>query len=127
MGEGRYARGWECLAHVKADAGQPLVEGLAGIAPDLARWVVEFAFGEVISRPGLDLRTRELVTVAALTAMGNAPSQLRVHVAGALNSGATREEVVEAILQMAVYAGFPAALNGITVAREVFEERDAAA
>ena len=62
--------------------------------------------------------------MAALTAMGNATPQLKVHIQGALNVGATRTEVVEVIMQMAVYAGFPAALNGLFAAREVFAADD---
>jgi 4-carboxymuconolactone decarboxylase len=90
----------------------------------LGRYIIEFAFGDIYARPGLDLKLREIATVAALTALGNAQPQLKVHIHGALNVGCTREEVVEVILQMAVYAGFPAALNGVTAAKEVFQERD---
>jgi 4-carboxymuconolactone decarboxylase len=76
-----------------------------------------------MARPGLDKRSRQLATVAALTAMGTAMPQLKVHIHGALNVGCEPDEIVEAILQMAVYAGFPAAINGLNVAREVFQER----
>ncbi len=87
-------------------------------------WVLEFALGQVWSRPALDLRTRSLCTVAALTALGRHTS-LRTHVRGALGNGASREEVIEAILHMAVYSGFPAALDGLAAAREVFAGLDA--
>ena len=70
------------------------------------------------------MKSRELATVAALTALGNAPLQLKSHIDGALNAGWSRQEIVEAIMQMAVYAGFPAALNGLYAAKEVFAERD---
>jgi 4-carboxymuconolactone decarboxylase len=96
---------------------------LADIAPDFARYVVEFPFGDIYTRPGLDLRTRELATVAALTAMGTAPGQLGIHIHGALNVGCSRTEILEAIIQMVVFAGFPAVLNGLAVAREVFASR----
>ena len=76
------------------------------------------------SRPGLDLKSREISTVAALTAMGTALPQLKVHVHGALNVGCSPQEIIEVMIQMAVYAGFPAALNGIFVAKEVFDERN---
>ena len=76
------------------------------------------------SRPGLDLKSREIATVAALTAMGTALPQLKVHVHGALNVGCSPQEIIEVMIQMAVYAGFPAALNGIFVAKEVFDERN---
>lgn len=74
-------------------------------------------------RPGLALCTRELTTISALTALGNAQPQLKVHIEGALNVGCKPEEIVEVIIQMAVYAGFPSALNGISAAREVFNKR----
>ena len=77
----------------------------------------------MVARPQLPLQTRELVTVGALTALGNAQPQLKAHIRGALNAGCTPREVLEVIMQMAVYAGFPAALNGLTAAREVFAER----
>lgn len=120
----RYQQGWQKLAEVDGKAGEQVIESLKDIAPDLARYVIEFPFGDIYSRPGLDLKSREIATVAALTALGNAQPQLKVHIHGALNVGCTREEVVEVITQMAVYAGFPAALNGIFAAKEVFAERD---
>ncbi len=121
----RYANGWEKLKEIDGDAGEKVIESLKDIAPDLGRYIIEFAFGDIYARPGMDLKSREIATVAALTALGNAQPQLKVHIHGALNVGCTRTEVVETILQMAVYAGFPAALNGITAAKEVFQERDA--
>ncbi|MDQ0017032.1 4-carboxymuconolactone decarboxylase [Variovorax boronicumulans] len=116
----RYARGLAKLQEIDGEGGVKVVESLADIAPDFARLLIEFPFGDVYSRPGLDLRSREIAVVAALTAMGNAAPQLKVHIQGALNVGVTRTEVIEIIMQMAVYAGFPAALNGLTAAREVF-------
>lgn len=121
----RYQRGWQKLAEVDGHAGEQVIESLKEIAPDLARYIIEFPFGDIYSRPGLDLKSREIATIAALTALGNAQPQLRVHIHGALNVGCTRQEVVEVIIQMAVYAGFPAALNGIFAAKEVFADRDA--
>jgi 4-carboxymuconolactone decarboxylase len=83
------------------------VNSLAGIAPDFATYLIEFSFGDIYSRPDLNLRSREIATVAALTAMGNATPQLKVHIEASLNVGLTRAEIVEVIMQMAVYAGFP--------------------
>jgi 4-carboxymuconolactone decarboxylase len=124
MDKDRYTRGLEKLKEIDGEAGERVIQSLKDIAPDLARYVIEFPFGDVYSRPGLDLKSREVATVAALTALGNAAPQLKVHIHGALNVGCSREEIVEIIIQMAVYAGFPAALNGIFAAREVFRERD---
>ncbi|WP_175253045.1 carboxymuconolactone decarboxylase family protein [Pseudomonas sp. BMW13] len=125
--ESRYQRGLDKLKEIDGEAGERVVESLAGIAPDFARYLVEFPFGDIYSRPGLDLKSREIAVVAALTALGNAAPQLKVHVHGALNVGVSRTEIVETMMQMAVYAGFPAALNGLAVAREVFELRSEAA
>ena len=120
----RYQRGWEKLKEVDGEAGERVIECLKDIAPDFARLLIEFPFGDIYSRPGLDLKSREIAVVAALTALGNATSQLKVHIHGALNVGCTEQEVVEIMMQMAVYAGFPAALNGLLAAKEVFAERD---
>jgi len=122
----RYERGYEKLKEIDGEAGERVIESLKDIAPDLARYTIEFPFGDVYSRPGLDLKSREIATVAALTALGNATPQLKVHIHGALNVGCSRQEVVEIMIQMAVYAGFPAALNGVLAAKEVFQERDRA-
>ncbi|MCX5817857.1 MAG: carboxymuconolactone decarboxylase family protein [Proteobacteria bacterium] len=120
----RYQRGWEKLKEVDGEAGERVVDSLKDIAPDFARLLIEFPFGDIYSRPGLDLKSREIAVVAALTALGNAVPQLKVHIHGALNVGCTRQEVVEVVMQMAVYAGFPSALNGLFAAKEVFKERD---
>lgn len=125
MNNERYARGCQRLAEVDGEAGQQVVDALKDVALDLARYVIEFGFGDVYSRPGLDLRTRELATVAGLAALGHAQPQLKVHVNGALNVGCTPAEVIEVIIQMALYAGFPAALNAAFTAKQVFAERGA--
>lgn len=119
----RHARGMTALNTITGDGAGKMVESLRDIAPELAEWVTDFAYGDVVSRPQLPLTTRELATVAALTALGNAQPQLKAHIKGALNAGCSPREVVEVIMQMAVYAGFPAAINGILAAKDVFAER----
>jgi 4-carboxymuconolactone decarboxylase len=121
--DARFQRGWDALKKIDGEAGERVIESLRDICPELGEVVVSFAFGDVISRPALGMRERELATVAALTTLGNARPQLKVHIGAALNVGCTPKEVVEVILQMAVYAGFPAALNGMFAAKEVFAER----
>lgn len=123
MDQDRFTRGQARLAEVDGDGGEAVIASLADLAPDLGRYIVEFGFGDVYSRPGLDLKTRELATVAALVAMGTATPQLKVHLAGALNVGASTGEIVEIIIQMALYAGFPASLNGVAALRDVLEAR----
>ena len=122
--DARYQRGLARLGEVDREQVGRIVAGLRDIAPDFARYLVEFAFGDIYARPGLDLRTRQIATVAALTALGTAAPQLRVHLHGALNVGCSRDELVEVIMQMAIYAGFPAALNGLAAAKEVFAQRE---
>lgn len=120
----RYQRGWEKLKEVDGEAGERVIESLKDIAPEFARLLIEFPFGDIYSRPGLDLKSREIAVVAALTALGNATPQLKVHIHGALNVGCSEQEIVEIMMQMAVYAGFPAALNGLFAAKEVFADRE---
>jgi 4-carboxymuconolactone decarboxylase len=121
----RHELGELTLSRITGGTGTSVVESLKDIAPDLAEWIIAFSYGDVMSRPGLDLRSRQFATVAALTAMGTAMPQLRVHLHGALNVGCKPSELVEVILQMAVYSGFPSVINALNVAREVFKERGA--
>ncbi|MBH0333203.1 4-carboxymuconolactone decarboxylase [Brevibacillus brevis] len=124
MADIRYEVGSQVMNQVVGESGVHTREFLKGIAPDFERFLVEFPFGDIYSRPGLDLKSREIATVAALTALGYAIPQLKVHINGALNVGWTKEEIMEIMMQMAVYAGFPAALNGLNAAKEVFTARN---
>jgi 4-carboxymuconolactone decarboxylase len=120
----RYTAGRKKLKSIHGLKAIQAIDGMADIAPDMARFVYEFPFGDIYTRPGLDLKSRQLVTVASLATLGNAGPQLKAHINGSLNVGLTREEIVEALMQLAVYAGFPAALNALKIARDVFHERD---
>ena len=120
----RYSKGLKNLEKIHPEASKTLMENLKDIAPDLGRFVVEFPYGDVYERPGLDLKSREIATIAALTAIGDTKPELKDHIKGALNVGCNRQEVIEVIIQMAVYAGFPRAINGINIAKEVFNEID---
>ena len=118
----RYKRG---LEKIKRIYGQSWNVGfLNDISPELGRYTVEFLFGDIYNEKKLDARSRQIAIVAALTALGNADIPLKIHINGALNVGCRRQEVVEIMNEMAVYAGFPAAVNGLGIAREVFKERD---
>ncbi|MBE2969396.1 carboxymuconolactone decarboxylase family protein [Burkholderia cepacia] len=125
--EDRYTRGWNKLKEIDGEVGERVIAALAPIAPDFARLLVEFGFGDIYSRPQLDLKAREIATISALAALGNAQPQLKVHIEAALNVGCTRDEIVEVFMQMSVYAGFPAALNALFAGREVFARLDEAA
>jgi 4-carboxymuconolactone decarboxylase len=126
MDNERFERGMAMLRRVDGELGDQVVASLEEVAPDLGRLMVEYAFGDIYSRPQLGLKDRELVTISALAAKGACAPQLKVHISGALNVGWTREEIVECFIQLTVYAGFPAALNALFTSKEVFAERDEA-
>lgn len=123
----RRARGNETLDQIHGPLGREVAARLAKVAPDFAYHLVDYAFGDVYSRPGLDLRARQIATIAALAALGNAEQQLKWHIRGGLNVGLSRDEIVEILMQMAIYGGFPAAVRALTAAGEVFDEIETAA
>lgn len=123
MTDSRYERGLTRLDEITQGQGRAVVDALSRTSPDLARYVVEFPYGDVFCRPGLTDQQRQLATVSALAALGFAAPELRVHIHGALNVGVTETEIVETMILLSVYAGFPAALHGIRAAREVFDDR----
>jgi 4-carboxymuconolactone decarboxylase len=121
----RYQLGRAKLKQMLGDLGEQAVENIARISPDMAHYVVEFIFGDIHSRPGLDLKTREIVALVSIATRGGAEPQLRAHLHGALNVGWSEKEIIELMIELAVYAGFPSALNGLFAARDVFAERAA--
>ncbi len=124
MENDRYERGWSKLEEVDGKAGKVVLESLKDIAPDLGKYIIEYGFGDIYSRGGTDLMQKEIAVVAALTAMGNATPQLKVHINGALNVGCSVEEIIEVIIQMSSYSGFPSALNAVNVLKEVVTDRN---
>jgi 4-carboxymuconolactone decarboxylase len=126
MTDDRSTRGTETLKQIHAEWGMPnVLSQLDDIAPDLKDMVRDFAFGDVYSRPGLDLKSRQLATVAVLAALQHSPLELKAHLHGALKLGWTKQELVEVLIQIVLYAGFPAAIHGVMAAKEVFAEYDA--
>ena len=113
-------RGLAKLNEVDGTQGEAVMAALADVAPDLARYIIGFTFGEIYHRPALNLRERELITLAALVAQGGCEKQLRVHIHAALNVGLSREEVIEVFMQCIPYLGFPKVLNAVFAAQEVF-------
>jgi 4-carboxymuconolactone decarboxylase len=117
-GEDRYERGRERLREVHGDRSLETVEALG----DLGRLIVEVAYGEVYSRPGLSLRDRQIATVAALVATGRS-SQLPVHLRSSLRAGLSADELREVIIQTATIAGFPPAMNAMSTLKTILGER----
>ncbi len=124
MNNTRFEAGLAQLKEIDGDAGLNVIESLKEICPDLARFTIEYPFGDIYTRKALDLKSREIATVAALTALGNCGPQLKVHLNAALNVGCSEDEIKEVLLQMSVYAGFPAALNGMFAFKQVLNERN---
>lgn len=121
----RYRRGLDVAEQLAADKLAHFVKsGVAEVAPDFARMVIEFAFGDIYSREALDLRSRELIAIAALAASGHAGPQLRVHVESAASAGITKPQVVEVLMQIALYAGFPAALNALADCHDLLTDEN---
>jgi 4-carboxymuconolactone decarboxylase len=120
-----YQRGMNEIRKQLGPMADSYIEKIKALAPEFA-WVnVTFPFGELYTRDVLDLKTRELCTVAALTVQGFSLPELKLHIHAALRCGASREEVIEVITQMIAYAGFPAATNALMTAQAVFKDLDA--
>lgn len=124
MSSERFEKGLSKLKEIDGEAGEAVIERLRDIAPDLGNLIIEFSFGDIYSRDGTTLKQKEIAVVAALTAMGNAAPQLKVHINGALNVGCSFEELVEVIIQMSSYNGFPSSLNAINLLKEVISDRN---
>ena len=122
-----YQRGMAQLRKQLGPMADDYIRNIKAMAPEFA-WVnVTFPFGELYPRQVIDLKTRELCTVAALTVQGFALPELKLHVQAALRAGASRGEVAEIITQMIAYCGFPAATNALMTMKEAFDAFDAAA
>lgn len=121
--ETRFQQGWNKLREIDGAAGESVVQSLSGIAPSLGKYIIEFAFGDIYSRPGLSLPQRQLVTLASLTTQGDCEPQLEVHINAALNVGLTPNQIIETMLHCAPYVGFPRVINAVKVGQKVFAQR----
>jgi 4-carboxymuconolactone decarboxylase len=124
MSSERRERGSKKMNELMSNADQRLLDSLGKVAPDLAGYVLDFVFGDLYSRSGLDLKTKQILTITVLATLGNAKPQLAYHIRCALNIGITKQEIIDIITHISGYAGFPAALNGIATAKEVFSEEE---
>ena len=117
----RYERGLQTLETVDGRAGEEVVRSIATISPSLARYIVEYPFGDVYSREGLSVAQREIATIAMLAAIGGTEKQLDVHIKAGLRAGLSQRSIEEIIIQSSVYAGFPRAINAMMVFKEVID------
>jgi 4-carboxymuconolactone decarboxylase len=121
----RYRRGVEIIQQLSSGSlEQFLTSRVAEVAPDFARMAIEFPFGDLYSRADLGMRDREIVAIAALATLGHGGPQLRHHVAAATKLGISKGEIVEILMQSAVYGGFPAALNALADCHDLLLEGD---
>jgi 4-carboxymuconolactone decarboxylase len=120
----RRALGAEKLKQILGQQPADVERNLGDLAPDLAKYIIETVYGDIYQRPALDAKTRQIVTVAALSTLGTAGPQLRTHISGALRCGVSREELIEVMMQLLPYAGLATAINGVTACREVFVAED---
>ena len=121
----RYRRGVEIIQQLSSGSlEQFLTSRVAEVAPDFARMAIEFPFGDLYSRGNLAFREREIAAISALATLGQAGPQLRTHVAAATNLGVSKAEIVEILMQSAIYAGFPAALNALAGCHDLLAEGD---
>ena len=123
--DARYRRGISVLRALSGESIEQVTNKVAEVAPDFARMTIEFPFGDLYSRGILDLKTREAAAISALAALGQIP-QLRVHVTAALNLGMTRAEIVELLMQISIYAGFPPALDALAECHDLLIEGESA-
>lgn len=127
MGSDRYERGERLLREIDGDkVADNLIARYQNLAPDFTRYLVEFAFGEIYAREG-DLKHREIVAIASLATMGGCDAQLETHVHGAFNVGLSESEIVETVMTLIPYIGFPKALNAMAVVKRVVDKRSASA
>lgn len=120
----RFTQGMEQLKAIDGKGGENVIKSLEDIAPDLCKFIVEFAFGDIYTREGLTTEEREMITLSSLLTAGGCEPQLEVHINGALNVGISPEKVIETFLQCIPYTGFPKVLNAVFVAKRVFAEKE---
>ena len=119
----RFTQGMEQLKAIDGKGGENVIKSLEDIAPDLGKFIVEFAFGDIYTREGLTTEEREMITLSSLLTAGGCEPQLEVHINGALNVGISPEKMIETFLQCIPYTGFPKVLNAVFAAKKVFAER----
>lgn len=123
MEQTRYEAGTEQLKQVDGVGGENVIRSLEDVAPDLGRYIIEFAFGDIYPRKGLTLQEREIITITSLLTSGGCEPQLEVHINGSLNVGISPKKIIETFIQCIPYVGFPRVLNAVFVAKKVFSER----
>lgn len=123
MSSTRFELGSEKLKEIDGIEGENVIQSLQDIAPDVGKYIIEFAFGDVYTRPELSMQEREMITITSLLTTGGCEPQLEVHINGSLNVGLSPEKIIETFIQCIPYTGFPKVLNAIYTAKKIFAER----
>lgn len=123
MSNTRFELGAEKLKEIDGIGGENVIQSLQDIAPDVGKYIIEFAFGDVYTRPELSMQEREMITITSLLTTGGCEPQLEVHINGSLNVGLSPEKIIETFIQCIPYTGFPKVLNAIYTAKKIFAER----
>lgn len=123
MNNTRFELGSEKLKEIDGIGGENVIQSLQDIAPDVGKYIIEFAFGDVYTRPKLSMQEREMITITSLLTTGGCEPQLEVHINGSLNVGLSPEKIIETFIQCIPYTGFPKVLNAIYTAKKIFAER----
>lgn len=123
MSNTRFELGSEKLKEIDGIGGENVIQSLHDIAPDVGKYIIEFAFGDVYTRPELSMQEREMITITSLLTTGGCEPQLEVHINGSLNVGLSPEKIIETFIQCIPYTGFPKVLNAIYTAKKIFAER----
>lgn len=123
MTQTRFELGADQLKQIDGIGGENVIKSLEDIAPDLGRYIIEFAFGDIYPRKQLTLQEREMITITSLLTSGGCEPQLEVHINGSLNVGISPEKIIETFIQCVPYVGFPRVLNAVFVAKKIFSER----
>ena len=123
MSNTRFELGSETLKEIDGIGGENVIQSLQDIAPDVGKYIIEFAFGDVYTRPELSMQEREIITITSLLTTGGCEPQLEVHINGSLNVGLSPEKIIETFIQCIPYTGFPKVLNAIYTAKKIFAER----
>ena len=123
MSNTRFELGAEKLKEIDGIGGENVIQSLQDIAPDVGKYIIEFAFGDVYTRPELNMQEREMITITRLLTTGDCEPQLEVHINGSLNVGLSPEKIIETFIQCIPYTGFPKVLNAIYTAKKIFAER----
>ena len=123
MNSTRFELGTEKLKEIDGIGGENVIQSLQDIAPDVGKYIIEFAFGDVYTRPELSMQEREMITITSLLTIGGCEPQLEVHINGSLNVGLSPEKIIETFIQCIPYTCFPKVLNAIYTAKKIFAER----